>query len=114
MRHDWARVTVYLCDDGRNLEREKSVMLMKNERLVYVAKPKYPGLPIHGKAGNINNVLKFVIFAKKAGAAPSAHPHRAHRARCPRRCGWRRTSGSPSTNSLWSRCCRSSSATLRT
>ena len=85
LRHPWAKCTIYMLDDGRNLEREKKCMLMGNERLIYIARNKYPGLPIHGKAGNINNVLKFFIFAKKAGAAPSAHPHRAHRARCPRR-----------------------------
>ena len=40
-------------------------MLMGNDRLIYVARNKFPGVPIHGKAGNINNVLKFHIFAKK-------------------------------------------------
>ena len=65
LRHEWARVTVYLADDGRNLEREKTVMLMNNDRLIYIARPKYPGLPIHGKAGNINYTLKFVAFAKR-------------------------------------------------
>jgi len=65
LRHEWARVTVYLCDDGRNLEREKTVIMMGNDRLVYIARPKYPGLPVHGKAGNINYTLKFVVFGKR-------------------------------------------------
>ena len=66
LKHDWAKVYVYMLDDGRNLEREKKVMLMNNERLIYLARNKWPGVPIHGKAGNINSALKFHIFAKKA------------------------------------------------
>ena len=65
LRHPWAKIHVYMLDDGKNLEREKKVMLMGNDRFMYIARNKYPGVPIHGKAGNINNVLKFVIFAKK-------------------------------------------------
>lgn len=65
LTHPWAKVNVYLLDDGRNLEREKTVVLMGNERLFYVARPKYPGLPVHAKAGNLNHTLKFVIFNKK-------------------------------------------------
>jgi hypothetical protein len=65
LRHPWAKTTVYMLDDGKNLEREKNVMLMGNDRLIYIARNKFPGVPIHGKAGNINNCLKFHIFAKK-------------------------------------------------
>ena len=65
LKHEWAKVYVYMLDDGRNLEREKKVMLMGNERLTYLARNKWPGVPIHGKAGNINSALKFHIFAKK-------------------------------------------------
>ena len=60
---------VYMLDDGRNLEREKQVMLKNNERFVYIARQKFPGVPIHGKAGNINSCLKFHIFAKKRPCA---------------------------------------------
>ena len=65
LKHEWAKVYVYMLDDGRNLEREKKCMLMGNERLIYLARNKWPGVPIHGKAGNINSALKFHIFAKK-------------------------------------------------
>mmetsp|Transcript_2380 Transcript_2380/g.6807 ORF Transcript_2380/g.6807 Transcript_2380/m.6807 type:complete len:636 (+) Transcript_2380:1568-3475(+) len=65
LRHPWAKVKVYLLDDGRNLEREKTVIMMGDERFIYVARPKFPGLPIHGKAGNLNHTLKFVIFARQ-------------------------------------------------
>jgi len=65
LRHEWASVKVYMLDDGRNMEREKKVMMMGNERLIYLARNKWPGVPIHGKAGNINSALKFFIFAKK-------------------------------------------------
>ena len=65
LRHEWCKVHVYMLDDGRNLEREKKVMMMGNDRFVYLARNKFPGVPIHGKAGNINSALKFHIFAKK-------------------------------------------------
>ena len=65
LKHEWAKVYVYMLDDGRNLDREKKCMLMGNERLIYLARNKWPGVPIHGKAGNINAALKFFIFAKK-------------------------------------------------
>merc|ERR1719473_1270533 len=65
LRHEWAKVFVFLLDDGRDLEREKKVMLTNDERFIYVARNKFPGVPVHGKAGNINNTLKFVVFAKK-------------------------------------------------
>ena len=65
LRHEWCKVHVYMLDDGRNLEREKKVMMMGNDRFVYLARNKFPGVPIHGKAGNINSALKFNIFAKK-------------------------------------------------
>ena len=38
LRHEWATVKVYMLDDGRNLEREKKVMMMGNERLIYLAR----------------------------------------------------------------------------
>lgn len=38
LRHEWATVRVYMLDDGRNLEREKKVMMMGNERLIYLAR----------------------------------------------------------------------------
>ena len=50
-------------------------MLMGNERLIYIARNKFPGVPIHGKAGNINNVLKFHIFAKKARVPACVRMH---------------------------------------
>jgi hypothetical protein len=65
LKHEWAKVYVYMLDDGRNLEREKKCMEMGNERLIYLARNKWPGVPIHGKAGNVNSALKFNIFAKK-------------------------------------------------
>lgn len=65
LRHEWAKVCVYMLDDGRNMEREKKTMLYGNERLIYLARNKFPGIPIHGKAGNINHALKFYIFTKK-------------------------------------------------
>ena len=64
LRHPWASVRVYLCDDGRNMDREKQVINMNEGRLHYLARNKFPGVPIHGKAGNVNSALKFVIFEK--------------------------------------------------
>ena len=88
LTHPWAKVMVYLLDDGRNLQREKTVINMGNERLIYVARPKYPGLPVHGKAGNLNHTLKFVIFAQRVprendvvvvfDADMKAHPNFLH------------------------------------
>ena len=49
LRHEWCKVHVYMLDDGRNLEREKKVMMMGNDRFVYLARNKFPGVPIHGK-----------------------------------------------------------------
>ena len=46
---------------------------MGNERFIYIARNKWPGVPIHGKAGNINNALKFNIFAKKPCALRASH-----------------------------------------
>ena len=63
LKHEWAKVYVYMLDDGRNMEREKQVMLMNNERLIYLARNKWPGVPIHGKAGNINSALKVCACA---------------------------------------------------
>jgi hypothetical protein len=41
-----------MLDDGRNLEREQKVMQMGNENFIYIARNKWPGVPIHGKVCN--------------------------------------------------------------
>lgn len=60
---------VYLCDDGADpLKREFVQGLLQvrpqlQGHLVYEARVKPKGQPHHGKAGNLNNVLRKVIYA---------------------------------------------------
>ena len=75
LRHPWAKILVYMLDDGRNLEREKKCMLMGNERMIYLARNKWPGVPIHGKAS---------LRLHRASSPPTPAPVRARACICER------------------------------
>ena len=65
-----SRVRVVLCDDGaRPARAARLAQLAPPERALYVARPKDPSVPRHGKAGNLNYTLREVLYP--GGGRPS-------------------------------------------
>lgn len=65
-----SRVRVCLLDDGARPSRaERLAQLAPCSRVVYVARPKDPTKPHHGKAGNINYALREALFPRARPAA---------------------------------------------
>ncbi|KAK1958618.1 family 2 glycosyltransferase [Colletotrichum sublineola] len=56
------RFRVIICDDGKSagLEAGIAALAMTYPNVHYLARPKYPGVPHHFKAGNLNYALDFV------------------------------------------------------
>ncbi|TDZ17907.1 Cellulose synthase 1 [Colletotrichum orbiculare MAFF 240422] len=56
------RFRVIVCDDGKSagLEAGIAALAMTYPNVHYLARPKYPGVPHHFKAGNLNYALDFV------------------------------------------------------
>ncbi|KAE9580164.1 Cellulose synthase 1 [Colletotrichum fructicola] len=56
------RFRVIVCDDGKSagLEAGIAALAMTYPNVFYLARPKYPGVPHHFKAGNLNHALDYV------------------------------------------------------
>ncbi|KAI3557812.1 glycosyltransferase family 2 [Colletotrichum abscissum] len=56
------RFRVIICDDGKSegLESGIAALAMTYPNVHYLCRPKYPGVPHHFKAGNLNYALDFV------------------------------------------------------
>lgn len=56
------RFRVIICDDGKSegLENGIAALAMTYPNVHYLCRPKYPGVPHHFKAGNLNYALDFV------------------------------------------------------
>lgn len=55
------RFRVIICDDGRSKELEKITEITaanQFDNLYYRSRPKYPGIPHHFKAGNLNYAME--------------------------------------------------------
>jgi hypothetical protein len=60
--YPWDKFRVIILDDGKSegLEKMSAALALTYPNLYYIARPKYPGVPHHFKAGNLNYGLEQV------------------------------------------------------